>query len=266
MARKQSKIEKITANAAHIANQLSLTANMAIIEKSNIILESANKIQGTICKMADSIKIDAYEQVKNELGELIPFTKPLFFELVNMRKVALFGDKPIDVDETMHKIESGNEWINKHDTLRKYMHEHATDGKAIKLLTNESQIDTSELSTDFIEVPETITTVIEQCAIARHELDTEVWPQLHMHRDCFCIECDASPWEFDDLLKYHYYRSGGYPSPNSPPKLWHIIGTFKYAYDLCNKFELDFINEYCKRFGLEIKSTASLPNVNDWDI
>lgn len=277
MARKKKNDElnrqQILANADSIANQLGLTLDMSVKECAAKILTSADKVMDDICIKSDSIKIDAYKEFEELMADTVLTTKPFFFELVDIRRKAMYGE--LDTDKLQSKnaeLDEGTEWTAKHNEMRKQLIGAFVNnnGEFSKVLTSAVEADsTVEITEDsFIDWPEDVIVLVDDCAKIRQFINTVLWPKIQMHADAFSVYCEAEAWEFSFILQMWHYRNGGYPSKGSKPKMWEIIDKFQYALRQCRKYGLDFADGYLDRFGLEVNITKEQPSDSAyiWDL
>lgn len=260
-------------NSVEIAEQLGLhNASYDVKTKAHIILEAADKVQSSICALADSIKIDGFNEAKDILGEQIMLTKPFFLELVEIRRKALFDDSvewSASKDKEVVKIEDGTKWAATMDATRKKVYEEAArnNGNITRMLSNDAEIDVNETDLPMIDLPDEFVELLDSCAKTRQKINTELWPQMAKYHDCFTVECEAEDWEFHDIMRWWHYRKGGYPTEGSKPYLWAILDKFQYAFRQCNKYGLDFCEGYLERFGLDVQISGPVQdNAYEWDL
>lgn len=256
-----------------IGNQLMLTSAMSIAERSRLIFSAADKLMTEICLAADSIKIDGFKQFEEGFADSVLVTKPFFFDVVDIRRKAIYGELDTDkLQEQANKTDEGTEWTAKHNEMRKLLLAQLvkTDGEFTTILTTSAEADTNVHSdeADFIEWPEDIKKLIDECAKTRQHINKVLWPSMDKYANAFAIWCEADKWEFHDLLKWWHYRQGGYPKEGSKPKAWELIDKFQYMLRQSRKYGFDFIDGYLDRFGLDIDVIKEKPDDNAyiWDL
>lgn len=278
MARKKNNPEaqraQMLANSSEIAELINLDHKMSIKEKANFILEEADKTMTKICNKADSIKIDGWNQVAEILAETTLMDKRWFLELVEIRKDIMLGKSQEEIaDKYKTGVSDQIDWLSRQAIMKKQFYEDMSnkDSAFSKLAISEIDVDNpteTELDeSSYLELPEEVKTIIEDCAKTRNYINTVLWPRLYKFADCFAIECQAEPWEFHDLLKWYHYRQGGYPLPGSAPKLWSIINKFQYAMRQMDRFGIDFGRQYCERAGLQFEFVHECEDsFHNWDL
>lgn len=278
MARKKNNPEaqraQMLANSSEIAELINLDHKMSIKEKANFILEEADKTMTEICNKADSIKIDGWNQVAEILAEITLMDKRWFLELVEIRKDIMLGKSQEEIaDKYKTGVNDQIDWLSRQAIMKKQFYEDMSnkDSAFSKLAISEIDVDNpteTELDeSSYLELPEEVKTIIEDCAKTRNYINTVLWPRLDKFADCFAIECQAEPWEFHDLLKWYHYRQGGYPLPGSAPKLWSIINKFQYAMRQMDRFGIDFGSQYCERAGLQFEFVHECEDsFHNWDL
>lgn len=278
MARKKNNPEaqraQMLANSSEIAELINLDHKMSIKEKANFILEEADKTMTEICNKADSIKIDGWNQVAEILAETTLMDKRWFLELVEIRKDIMLGKSQEEIaDKYKTGVSDQIDWLSRQAIMKKQFYEDMSnkDSAFSKLAISEIDVDNpteTELDeSSYLELPEEVKTIIEDCAKTRNCINTVLWPRLHKFADCFAIECQAESWEFYDLLKWFHYRQGGYPLPGSAPKLWDIINKFQYALRQMDKYGIEFGRQYCERAGLQFEFVHECEDsFHNWDL
>lgn len=278
MARKKNNPEaqraQMLANSSEIAELINLDHKMSIKEKANFILEEADKTMTEICNKADSIKIDGWNQVAEILAETTLMDKRWFLELVEIRKDIMLGKSQEEIaDKYKTGVSDQIDWLSRQAIMKKQFYEDMSnkDSAFSKLAISEIDVDNpteTELDeSSYLELPEEVKTIIEDCAKTRNYINTVLWPRLHKFADCFAIECQAESWEFYDLLKWFHYRQGGYPLPGSAPKLWDIINKFQYALRQMDKYGIEFGRQYCERAGLKFEFVHECEDsFHNWDL
>ena len=278
MARKKNNPEaqraQMLANSSEIAELINLDHKMSIKEKANFILEEADKTMTEICNKADSIKIDGWNQVAEILAETTLMDKRWFLELVEIRKDIMLGKSQEEIaDKYKTGVSDQIDWLSRQAIMKKQFYEDMSnkDSAFSKLAISEIDVDNpteTELDeSSYLELPEEVKTIIEDCAKTRNYINTVLWPKLRKFADCFAIECQAESWEFYDLLKWFHYRQGGYPLPGSAPKLWDIINKFQYALRQMDKYGIEFGRQYCERAGLKFEFVHECKDsFHNWDL
>lgn len=274
MARKKKNEERqrqqMIEDANHIADQLGLDKSADIKVCAKQIIEAADQVMKEICEKSDSIKIDGWQQVKEHMAETVLIDKGLFFELVEVRCCVLNGNS-ISFDKQLPKIDDGFDWTIKHAEMQRRLYKELerTQGDLTKVLTNaiepevEAEIDESQ----YIEWPNEVKQIIDDCAKTRNYINGVLWPRLAKFANAFAIYCQAETWEFYDILKWYHYRQGDYPSKGNAPKLWDIINKFQYAMRQMDKYGFDFGREYCKRAGLNFDfEHECMDSFFEWDL
>lgn len=276
MARKKKNDEdqrhQMLIDSQEIGEQLGLTMQMSKHELANKILKAADSLQSEICEKADSIKVDGFKQFKDMLADTVLVTKGFFFELVDIRRKAMYGELDFDkLTEQTGKIDEGTQWAAKHDEMRKQLLAslRANNGEFDKVLTTAAEADiTVETDDAFMQWPDDVKELIDDCAKTRQLINTQLWPKMSKYANAFAVWCDAEPWEFHDLIRWYHYRAGGYPTAGSKPYLWAILDKFQYAIRQCREYGLDFADGYLERFGIEVNIKTDKPDDNAyiWDL
>lgn len=238
------------------------------IEKAHALMEAADAVLTQICSGSDSIKIDAWEEIKECLEENVTITKPFFFELVNIRRKKLFGELNVD-DSLMQKMETELGLANSKIATRRHMYNDlaVSDDNFKRLLSKDSTIIVTESDAEYVNLDKRIITIIDECATTRQNLNAVLWPKLKLICLAYQHACNGDPTDFWDMLQFYHYRSGGYPNENTPPKLWSVIDKYRRAVDLNAMFGYDLLEKWNKRFGLEIiVSEIQKEDINNYNI
>ncbi|MCK9574700.1 MAG: hypothetical protein WC979_00060 [Candidatus Pacearchaeota archaeon] len=266
---KEIKITKgMRENAEEVVELTQLNSvPRSTVQKAQVLLESANAVLTEICEGSDSIKIDAWAEIKELLEENVSITKPFFFELVNIRRKKLFGDLEIDKD-LLEKMDADALTSAKKSATRKHLYTdmQTNDDKINRLLSLDTNVTVTEGEPEYFPMDKRITSLLDECATTRQRLNATLWPLMKKHHDAYVVECNGDPKEFWQMLQYFHYRTGGYPNEKTPPKLWSVVDKYKTALDLCAKFEYDLCEQWNKRFGLQVVSTEKQSNWQDYNI
>ena len=277
MARKknlEAERNRMLQNSSEIAELIKLDPNADIKTKANLILSEADKTMTEICEKADSIKIDGWSEVAELLADTTLIDKWWFLELVDVRKDIMLGKSREEIAEKkLTGIEDLSDRLAKQAIMKKQFYQDMQNqtNEFSKLAFADIEIDNptdAQLDdNDYMQLPDDVKSIIDNCAKTRNYINTILWPRLDKFADCFAIECQAEPWEFHDLLKWYHYRQGGYPLPGSAPKLWSIINKFQYAMRQMDRFGIDFGRQYCERAGLQFEFVHECRDeFHNWDL
>lgn len=252
-----AKINKELAKVAYdtLDLELGLSSMDTIAEKVQALVISGDKVMGDICEHADIIKIHMFETISEQFPELgIP--NGVWLELVNLRRLKMFGNLP---ESVMDKI--ANSYLGAKNVTA--FRESAISSIASDATMTVPTVDVPkklDYSAD-TELNEEFKEILDNCATIRHKLDNELWPKLRTYGDAFTYVTEE-PWAgYKFLLDMYHYRNGGWPSDKTPPRVWSIINRFAGAYRSMSKYGFGMMENWCQRFGLDIKLSMVSPTI-----
>ena len=259
MARKQKKQnEEVLLQAYNaVCRKYSLDSSAPVNEQVHIIIEKADRLQTKICQKADSIKIDAYQHIKEDYPELgIP--KSVWLELVNLRRLQRHTTLSDDfIAKVALSFEGAKNVTALRTTLLDAIKTNTIDKVEVPTCETEKELQyeaTEQLSQDFIDT-------LDNCADTRHHIDSKLWPELRLLGDAFCHLTKEPYGTFKHLLDLWHYRHGGWPKATTPPRIWSTIFRFMHEYDMLEQYGFDMASSWCKRMGLETKRTLASPTM-----
>ena len=66
------------------------------------------------------------------------------------------------------------------------------------------------------------------------------------------------------ILDYEYYKEGGYPSPQTPAKLWSLFNKYNEAMRMMNRYGFTQQNSLNHEFGLNVELHEAHPVEHPW--
>lgn len=240
------------------AAKLNFTDDMSVNERAKALVMAADDVQSDICRLADSIAIDAYAEVKEHYPELgIP--KNVWLELVHIRRLQRHTQLS---DDYIAKIAATFEGAKNVTALRsamlKAIQENNLDNAAIPTCETEKQLSfeaNEKLSEEFI-------VLLNTCADTRHEIDSQLWPRLRAFGDAFCYLTKEPYKVFKQLLDFWHYRNGGWPKATTPPRIWNVIFHFINSLDTLDRYGFTMGQDWCRRMGLKVERTLPSPTMH----
>lgn len=244
------------------AIELNLTDSMTAEQKVHNIIMAASSIQGEICSLSDEIKIVNFENIKS----IINLQKADWLETVclyNRKHNSRFGKSSIERNKDRIKERVFSQTFKNKFLEEVIAPEDTLDIDAIKVASKDdlqtSLADTGE-STEFAEI-------LKQSAELRNKINSVLYRKYNSYAKAaqYASNFSINYADFKMLVDWEHYKNGGYPSENTPAKLWSVVNKFNLAVRLCQQYGFDQINQLLDEFGLEVvaKKTPSVPVEHD---
>lgn len=94
---------------------------------------------------------------------------------------------------------------------------------------------------------------VQKSSNIRFDLNNNLWPKLNAMQECLAILFDVPASYTKNLVQAVYYKNGGYPSENSPPKHTVLVEKVSQMYIMLKMINQDdLIKEEFLKFGLKI--------------
>ena len=256
LSKAEKQLKKLKKHYDEASEELGLEGK-GVNEQIQILVNTCDVLQGEICKMSDDIKI-------NDLGkiqELTPIDKKTYLDFVNICALKNNGklkEKAVAkfTDDFYRRLFITN---IRHSFLESYMSD-----KDLKI-TDE---DNEEYSPYEDYKSEEFNDIMQNSATKREYLNNVLWKQYKHYAAAaeYITNLELKYSDFKNLVDWQHYANGGYPTPNSPSKIWAIFDKFNYAHRLLTKYGYEnTINELNDEFGLEINETTPNPKNHPWD-
>lgn len=252
----QIKLEKLKKIYDDVAEELNLNEDMSINEQVHVIVNKCDDLMNEICSTSDSIKIYDLEKVQ----ELTPIDKKTYLDFVSI--CALKNNDKLK-EKAIGKFEEDfakRLFITnlRHSFLESYM-----NGDELKITDedNEEYAPFTDYKSDEFDE------IMQESAKKREYLNLVLWKQYKRYAKAaeYITNLELQYKDFKNLVDWQHYANGGYPSPNSPSKIWAIFEKFNYAYRLLDKYEYHSINkEHNEEFGLSLELKEPQPKEHPW--
>lgn len=250
----ERKLAKLSISYTFADAELHLSGK-SINEQIHILVNACMGIQKEICQASDSIKIDDLEKVK----DITDIDKKTYMDFVHI--TALKNNDKLK-EKAIAKFENdfGNRLMIanlRHAFLESYM-----SGNDLKI-TDASNYEYKPFS-DYRS--EEFEKIMENSAKKREYINKTLYGQYKKYAKAaeYITKLDLNYGKFKSLVDWEYYKDGGYPSENSPAKLWSIFNRFNESIRLVDKYEFDQQEGLKKEFGLNITLETPVPVKHPW--
>jgi len=251
--KKENRLKTVQKSYENLSPSIGFTGDP--ISDVHKMVEYGQEIQSQICKLADSIKIDDYE----EANKITPISKGLYMEFVNVAVKRMMGKLNEKVSEKLDK-EFGTKLLDL-NMLNTFLNTYVAD-QDLKLA--DSDDDKFEPFNE--HESEEFQNLLEKSARTRISINENLYPQLKELGNAaeYITNGEITYKEFKMLNDFEYYQNGGYPSPTSPSRSWSIYNNFANAHRLMDKYKFDQAKELSKEFGLDITVGPKNPVMHPW--
>lgn len=252
---KKLKLASLKKHYESADSQLGLDGN-DIITQIHKLIDAANEIQCEICSMSDDIKINDLAKVQ----EITPVDKKTYLDFVNI--CSLKNNDKLQ-EKAIGKFEEDfarRLFITnlRHTFLDSYM-----NGDNLKITDEDNEEYkpfTDYESDEFLKI-------MEDSAKKREYINTVLYRQFKSLAKAaeYITDLELTNKDFKNLSDWQYYKDGGYPSPNSPSKIWAIFDKFNYAHRTLTKWGYNAVaDDLNYEFGLEINESMPHPVEHPW--
>lgn len=264
MARKKKAEinEEINRQAFYAVDiELGLSKMDTMKEQVRAIILAADKVQDAICMNADAIKVDAYRIIKGGYQE-IGMSPKCWLDTVSMRRLQFNQNLSQEFIEKVKKLRDGAvSDIALRDSILDGM-SRGTEAKNIELPTVESPKDIQYDKA--LAVDDNFIKLLDASAHCREYIDNVLYPKLNQYSQAFEYLTKETHKEFKTILDMWHYRNGGWPSENTPPRIWRVAAGFRFMHDLLDRYGFDMLNDWIARFGIEAKFNNVSPTAFKW--
>lgn len=252
--KKEKKLQKLYHKYLEVDGELNLSEK-PVDKQVRTLVGACMDIQAEICKMSDSIKIDDLLKVQ----DITDIDKKTYMDFVNI--TALKNNDKLK-EKAISRFE--NDFSNRlvianlrHSFLESYM-----SGDDLKITDQ----DNYEYKPFEDYKSEEFEKIMEDSAKTRMYINDVLYKQYKKYAAAaeYITKLELNYGDFKNLVDWEYYKEGGYPSPNTPAKLWSIFDKYAHAMNLMTKYEFKQQNELNKEFGLDITLTKPVPVNHPW--
>jgi len=254
-AEKELKLRKLKKVYDLIDEELKLK-DLPVIEQVHKLIDAANELQGEICQKSDDIKINDYEKAK----EITPIDKKTYLDFVNICSLKNNDNLKEKAIDKFEEDFNNRLFITnlRHSFLMSYM-----DDKDLKITDEDKQeyVPYSDYNSD------EFAKLMEESATKREYINLVLWRRYKNYAKAaeYITKGELEYKDFKNLVDWEHYKEGGYPTPNSPSKIWAIFDRFNYAHRLLTKWEYnDTSNKLKHEFGLNIEEVEPHPVKHPW--
>lgn len=252
--KKEKKLQKLAVIYGQVDEELHISGK-PINEQVHILVDKCNELQGKICQFADTIKIDDLTKVQ----DMTDIDKKTYLDFVN---ICALKNKDKLKEKAIAKFES--DFSNRlmianlrHSFLESYM-----SGDDLKI-TDETGYEYKAFS-DYKS--EEFEKIMENSAKTRMFINDVLYKQYKKYAAAaeYITKLELTYGEFKQLVDWEHYKEGGYPTENTPAKLWTIFNRYNEAIRLMTKYEFTQQDELNKEFGLNVTLTTPQPVKHPW--
>lgn len=252
--KREKKLAKLSIAYTAADNELHI-AGKPVDEQVHILVNACSEIQGEICTVADSIKIDDLLKVQ----DITDIDKKTYLDFVNI--TALKNNDKLK-EKAISKFE--NDFSNRltianlrHSFLESYM-----SGNDLKITDQ----DNYEYKPFEDYKSEEFEQIMEDSAKKREYINKTLYGHYKTLAKAaeYITKLDLSYSKFKNLVDWEHYKEGGYPSPTSPAKLWSIFNKYNEAIRLMTVYGFTQQNELNKEFGLGVQLNTPHPVNHPW--
>lgn len=253
---REIKLEKLKKSWEAANDELSLEGK-STIEQVHMLVDKCDALMCEICQLSDKIKIDDLTSVQ----ELTPIDKSTYMDFV---KICVLKNNGKLKDKAIAKFQEDfarRLFITnlRHTFLESYM-----NGDDLKI--------TDEDNEDYVPFEDYTSTefdkIMQDSAKTRDYLNSILWPKYKTYAKAaeYITNLELSYSDFKNLVDWQHYKDGGYPTENTPSKIWSVYNRFNYCHRLLNKYEYnDVTGDLMEEFGLEIEEKEPVPVSHPWD-
>lgn len=253
---KKNRLNKLKRYYDECAEELGLDKCTSILEQIHILVDEADKIQGQICALSDSIKIDDLEKVQ----EFTPITRQTYTDFV---KLCMLKNNGKLNEKVVSRFEEDFAKRLVDTNIRHSFIESYINGDELKI-TNEDH-ERYEPFDDFKD--DEFNKILDKSIGTREVITYQLMPQYRVLANIaeYITQGELQYPQFKMLVDFQHYKDGGYPSETSPSKLWAIFNTFNEAYRLLDKYDYSkVLKEHNYEFGLDINLGSPHPEQHPW--
>lgn len=254
--KKEKKLQKLSSVYSDADAILGLSGK-PVIEQVHILVDACNALQGEICQMADSIKIDDLTKVQ----DITDIDKKTYLDFVN---ICVLKNNDKLKEKAIAKFE--NDFNNRlfisnlrHAFLESYM-----SGNDIKI-TDDSNYEYKPFN-DYKSAE--FENIMQDSAKKREYINKVLYKKYKGFAQAaeYITKLDLTYSKFKQLVDWEHYKEGGYPAPNTPAKLWSIFNKYNEAIRLMTQYEFTQQNELNHEFGLKVELKEPHPVDHPWMI
>lgn len=114
---------------------------------------------------------------------------------------------------------------------------------------------------------EDFTETIKEAVNIKETLIKELRPQYNKLKMAamYVTDFKLTQQEFKKIVDFHYYIEGGWPNPQTPPKLWNMINQFNNARKLLTNWGFPLWKNVLDNFDFDTSYKEVKPNEYNWD-
>jgi hypothetical protein len=252
--KKEKKLQKLAIIYGQVDNEIGISGH-PVEEQVRMLVKACLPIQCEICQVADSIKIEDLTKVQ----DITDIDKKTYLDFVN---ICALKNKDKLKEKAIAKFEAdfGNKLVIanlRHAFLESYM-----SGNDLKI-TDENNYEYKPFPDYTSDVFEKI---MEDSAKKRDYINSVLYGRYKKYAKAaeYITKMELTYGDFKNLVDWEYYKEGGYPTENSPARLWSIFNKYNEALRLMNKYGFTQQNELNHEFGLNVDLEDPHPVKHPW--
>lgn len=251
--KKQKRMKKCKKSYDALSEELTLIGD--VNHDIHKLIEAGQAVQCEICKNADTIKIDDYE----EANKLSPIDAQTYTAFVSIAAQKMNGKL---TDKAFEKFE--NDFNNRlfianarHTFLNTYMSDE--DLKLADDDDNKFEPFDEHDANEFQQI-------LEHSAQTRIYINEVLYGRMKQLAEAaeYITNGEIGYKQFKMLNDFEYYKDGGYPTPSTPAKLWSIFNRFNEAYRLMEKYDFKQYIDLSHEFGVDVELHEQHPVTHPW--
>ena len=251
--KKQKKLMRLKKYYDEAAQELNLTSDAS--SDVHALVMACQPIQREICEKSDTIKIDDLLTAQ----EITGIDKRTYLDFV--RICSLKNNDKLH-DKAINKFESDFEQRLFITNLRFSFLNSYMSGESLRITdeNNEEYKPFSDYSSDEFEE------IMNRSASTREYINMVCRKQYKKYSNAaqYITNLELKASDFKNLVDYEYYKEGGYPSPQTPAKLWSLFNKYNEAMRMMNRYGFTQQNSLNHEFGLNVELGEAHPVEHPW--
>ena len=251
--KKQKKLMRLKKYYDEAAQELNLTGDAS--SDVHALVMACQPIQREICEKSDTIKIDDLLTAQ----EITGIDKRTYLDFV--RICSLKNNDKLH-DKAINKFESDFEQRLFITNLRFSFLNSYMSGESLRITdeNNEEYKPFSDYSSDEFEE------IMNRSASTREYINMVCRKQYKKYSNAaqYITNLELKASDFKNLVDYEYYKEGGYPSPQTPAKLWSLFNKYNEAMRMMNRYGFTQQNSLNHEFGLNVELGEAHPVEHPW--
>ena len=255
--KKERKMRKLSRSYHKVTNDYNVNTSLPKEDQVREFVRLACDIQQEICTTSDKIRIDDLEKQQ----DIVPIDKSTYLDFVRIASLKEVGKLQ---EKAISKFSSDFEKRLLSTNLRSQFLDTYMSGEVDCKVTDEDNREFTPFSgyssSEFYDQ-------LEESAKKRIYINTVLRPRMNdLSRAAeYITNMRITGKMFKDLVDWEYYKEGGYPSPESPSKIWAIFQRYDYALRLLKEYGYDnTVDELNKEFGLNVETHSPVKTPHPW--